>query len=430
MRDYIKHTITVISLTFVLFFLFNRFLTPIFAIVVALIIATTCNYFLFQKRDSKIGIHAVFIVSVFLAILFIPLVGEKESKSLEKRTLAEFPEWRWSNVWTFFKGYQAYFDDRFAFRNEIINAHGKMKYEIFQSNALTNKVNKGKDGWLFLNEQEYIDPISTPFTEKELQQFHYNLVVITKWFEKHEIKYYFTIPPVKPRIYPEKLSPYLSVALNFSKIKQLNDYLVKKSTYHFIDYRSELLKGKNNQQLYYKGDTHWNLFGAFIGYTKIINTIAQDFPQITPHQIENFTEHKYQMSTGDLDRLLGYKKSSTTQSFFTLKDTADAVLKYSSHPETHTNGFEEWEMPVKTNGLKAFVIRDSFTEQLKIFLNSNFDRSVYAWMQQIPVKKIAKEKPDIVLHEMLERFTDFYLELPPEIENDTAFTKQFNIEDF
>jgi len=44
--------------------------------------------------------------------------------------------------------------------------------------------------------------------------------------------------------------------------------------------------------------------------------------------------------------------------------------------------------------------------------------------------KIKEEKSNIIIHEMLERFTFKYLELSPEIKNDTAFVNKFNIEDF
>jgi len=39
-----------------------------------------------------------------------------------------------------------------------------------------------------------------------------------------------------------------------------------------IDVRRELIEAKKNQQVYYKTDTHWNQRGAFVGYSKIINS--------------------------------------------------------------------------------------------------------------------------------------------------------------
>ena len=80
--------------------------------------------------------------------------------------------------------------------------------------------------------------------------------------------------------------------------------------------------------------------------------------------------------------------------------------------------------------LKIYVVRDSFSENLKKFLSLNFSTSVYAWTTDVPVLEALEEKPDIILHEIVERFSFFYLELPPEIKNDTAFVNKFNIEDF
>jgi len=373
----------------------------------------------------------MFFVTVFLLVLFVPLVAEKETVSLEKRPLAEFPEWRWSNVWKFFKDYQNYFDDRFAFRNSLIDTFGKFKYEKLKLSNLTGNVAIGKNDWLFYHSKEYMKEVSKPFTQEELQLFHYNLVVTTKWFEQRGIKYYITIPPIKPRIYPEKLPDYMRVAMHFSRLDQINKYLKMNSKYNIIDLRDELFEAKKKNIIYFSTDTHWNEFGAFAAYTKIINSISKDFNELTPIDFKKIQPIPTKYSSGDLLGLLGFTTNKyTTQYVLTLKDTVKFNLVYASDPGLPKNNFETWETPKSSSKLKIYVVRDSFSENVKRFLLLNFARSTYAWIPVIPVNEVIEEHPDILLHETLERFTYCYLELPVEIKKDTAFTNQFNIKDF
>ncbi|MCO6500401.1 MAG: hypothetical protein J5I47_08510 [Vicingus serpentipes] len=372
------------------------------------------------------------MTSSFLLVLFIPFVGEKETESfLEKRALAEFPKWRWNNVWTFFFGYQEYFDDRFTFRNDIIDFYGNLKYEKLKTKPLSNKAVIGKEGWLFITGKDYLNNISVPFTKEELQILHYNLVVTTEWFNKKGVKYYLTIPPVKPRIYSEYLPDYMKVRIHFSRLEQLNNYLNERKKINIIDYRDELIKRKTQQQIYYKTDTHWNEYGAFVGYTKIINEIIKDFKQITPLELKDYKETKTDGLPGDLIGMLGYNSTMSSTLYNLVRiDSLIPILTYSSDPKQHTGKIEEWKMPNSNNGLSIFVVRDSYSEHLRKFLSSHFDKSTYVWTTDLPIQKIAKSKPDIVLHELIERYIHFYLKLPPEIKNDTTFLSNYNIEDY
>ena len=430
MMKILKYLLLTVVITTFSYFIFIRLFDITFAYIFSVLTAILSS-FLLRNKISKFNFNKLFLLSFFLLILFIPLVGEKEEASLENRTLAPFPEWRWSNVWSFFSGYQDYFNDRFAFRNQLINIYGNLTYEQINSKPITIKSIIGKEDWLFMSKKDYINQVSIPFTTEELQIINYNLNVTTEWFKKHGIKYYLTVPPAKARIYPEYLPDYMRVRLNFCRIDQLTDYLNKKSSILPIDLKKDLITGKKQQQIYYKTDTHWNEFGAFIGYTKIIQRIAQDFPQIKPLKLEEFSVTKEVNHEGDLLAMLGYN-SNFFATKYTLypKDSIVPTLVYSTKPIIITNGFEKWKMPNNKTSLSIFVMRDSYSTHMKKFISANFEYSVYAWMPQIPVYKIAEEKPDIVLHEIFERFVHFNLELPPEIKKDTSFLKQYNIENY
>lgn len=432
MKKIFKNIILIVVFSSVLLLVFNRFINIYIGILLSLIISSIVAYFVSKFILKKNNINQLYFVGFFLLILFIPFVGEKQQESLEKRNLKEFPEWRWSNVWKFFKEYQIYFDDRFAFRNELIDTYGKFKFDNLNITNITGDVAIGKEKWLFYSEKDYLNNIATPFSKLELQKFNYNLNLTTKWLEKQGIKYYLVIPPVKASIYSEMLPDYMKIRTDFSRYHQLKDYLAINSKINFIDCYDELMEAKKSNEIYYKTDTHWNQIGAFIGYAKIINVLKQDFPQLQPFQLNDFNIVKTELFSGDLLSMLGYESKNPTFQYLTsLKSNIEPKLTLSTVlPENPENIFEIYEMPSDTNDLEIYVVRDSYSENLKKFLSLNFKKSVYYWKVQLPIINITKEKPAIVLHEILERFSYHYLELPPEIKNDTAFTNQFNIADF
>lgn len=432
MMNFLKYTLLAVCIFVLCFILFNAFIPIYLNGIISFGITVIIVFFIPKETIKKSGINQFYFVSIFLLLIFTPFVGEKENESLEKRKLKEFPEWRWSNVWKFFKGYQSYFNDRFAYRNSIIDFYGKLKYEKIGFTNMTGDIAFGKDNWLFYHEKDYLDRIAKPFTEKELQTLHYNLVVTTTWFNQHGIKYYLIIPPMKPRIYFDKIPNYMKISTDFSRLEQFNSYLNKNSKIQLIDVRSELIEEKKSHQVYYKTDTHWNQRGAFVAYTKIINTLNLDFPELQPIKISEMKQTSMEF-LGDLMPFLGHKSAiETTESLFEPKDTTlkPQLVRSVIPPDDSSHRLEVWETTKSLSNLKIYVVRDSFSENLKKFLSLNFSTSIYAWTTDVPIVEAIEEKPDIVLHEIVERFAFFYLELPLEIKNDTAFTNQFNIEDF
>jgi alginate O-acetyltransferase complex protein AlgJ len=53
------------------------------------------------------------------------------------------------------------------------------------------------------------------------------------------------------------------------------------------------------------------------------------------------------------------------------------------------------------------MFRDSFATYLIPFLGYHFQRSVYIWQRPWDLALIEREKPDVVIDEMLERYLDW-----------------------
>jgi hypothetical protein len=59
---------------------------------------------------------------------------------------------------------------------------------------------------------------------------------------------------------------------------------------------------------------------------------------------------------------------------------------------------------VGSGALRAVVFHDSFMRALHPFLSEHFVRVVYDWRRQPDVRLIETERPDVVIHEVAERF--------------------------
>ncbi len=390
------------------------------------IVASIIGIFLFKEKIKDFSLNKSLLIFTFLIFIFVPLVGKKQTTSLENRTLAPFPEWRWSNIWKFLFQYQTYFEDRFAYRNEMIAGINRLKINIFHKSATPDLVAIGSNGWLFTSKKDYIAATSAIYSEAQLDTIVFNLEIITQYFASKNIKYYFMMLPVKTRIYPENMVRLQLLEMANSKRDQIYERLKNNQIITSIDCKHELIDGKKVKDTYYKSDTHWNMFGAFLGYKKLMPILQSDFPQLTAYNENDFVIDSIVDYDGNLQKMLGITNMFQMKHYsYTFKNGYEPItntLKSSEYPNLNIT---KSKMLHSGNNLKLFLVRDSFSEHLKIFLIPNFSTSVLAWTPIIPVNAVLNESPDLVVHEMLELFSDNLLKLPPEILADQDFINEY-----
>jgi hypothetical protein len=362
----------------------------------------------------------LFLVATFLLMIFVPLLGPKASTSLEKRRLASFPEFHSSNIWKFFKQYNDYFSDRFAFRIEWLVLIARMKMNLFGISSVPDKVAIGEDNWLFSAGPYYLSISSVPFTPEVLRLININLEIMTKWLADRNIKFYLLGVPMKGRIYPEKMPGDLRWLMAHSRIRQLFDYIKDNPKLKIIDITNELLEGKKVRPTYLKTDTHWNQFGAFLAYTKVMQTMKRDFPDLYIYDINEFKLASEISDGGDLMQCMGLSTGLPYEQYtLRLKSGLKPVLIDSSFAGDTKVSIRE--MKQSKNKQRLYVVHDSMTMFLRLFLMPSFQRSFYYWHTQMNIPLLLNEKPDIVLQEMAELLIARLVELPPQMEADTAF---------
>lgn len=136
----------------------------------------------------------------------------------------------------------------------------------------------GRDGWLFLGNNYSRSLLYKINGIKEsdkstITQIREVILSWDRWFIDNGVKEFkVMIAPDKDSVYREKLPKWYAQ----SNI-QFSDVIQKELPNIYIDILSSILKNKTEEYpLYYKTDTHWNNYGAWIGFSELMKSLNKE----------------------------------------------------------------------------------------------------------------------------------------------------------
>lgn len=345
----------------------------------------------------------VFIL-IFFSLLFLPLLSiaidiRMDNNIInEKRLKAQKPVWDNDKI-DYIKKYYKFFKDNFAGREHLISFYNNFKYNLLNESTVPDRILFGKDDFLFYSKQNDGDSIMDyqgliKLDSDKLKSIRLGLLDFNKWLSERNIKFYFIIAPDKQTVYPDKMPDNIRRCFITSTDQILNE--IDDRNIKIIDLREDLINARSMKyELYAKSDTHWNSLGAYIAYKKIMEVIYRDFNIIKPIRI-NLNQFEFVSRTDikDLYDMLGVKGFLPTKyAMINLPSLFSVVSKYDKDLVT-SSGY---------NKLRVIMFRDSFTDALQPFLSNTFGYINYKWTYKIDKGIILKEKPDIVIFEVVER---------------------------
>ncbi len=246
----------------------------------------------------------------------------------------------------------------------------------------------GKDGWLDYTGKKNLDGyqnvIKTPpgawkKTQQKLQRLYEEL-------QKRNITFILVIPPNKATIYPDKLPDEIRKINPQSKLDTFADYLQQHGPPILVDLRPALQEGRKKQDVYYQTNTHWNRYGAFIGYTEVMKELSKTYPQLTPKSIDDFVISTRQPVAHDIARIIGATNLLESGMIFIPK---------------------EQDNTPKENLPTLLMYMDSFGTGMKDFISPHFRKTTFIALTLNPnllsLKRIDTTKPNIVILEIVER---------------------------
>lgn len=352
------------------------------------------------------------IIVIFFIVLLTPMVDwiwdiDPASNLNENRQLIERPQLPHSlkSALKFRSKFQKYFNDNFGFRKTLLIGNYLFKYVLLGVSP-SNDVVAGKNGWLFYAGNAEIEDCRhiTRFSQEQLHRWSVNYNLKKKWLEQQGIQYLLVIAPNKSSVYPEYLPNALKSVRDVSALDEFITYMQKNSEVDVIDLRESLISAKAGEAVYFKTDTHWNNYGAFVAYLEIMKAVTTWFPNLKYLKVADFKIDKKPSPAGDLAGMIGGQElMSDYQYHFEPKKafTASVVEKSEKVRGTFTMEKKDSNLP------RATIFRDSFFIALVPFVAENFRSSTYyweTWDTKTPMNEIInRHRPDIVIEEVVER---------------------------
>ncbi|HVB37044.1 MAG TPA: hypothetical protein VND92_00840, partial [Vicinamibacterales bacterium] len=161
---------------------------------------------------------------------------------------------------------------------------------------------------------------------------------------------------------------------------------------------------------YHRTDSHWNDAGAFVAYTQIADRLLRWFPAVIPWRRSAFREDVHVTPGLDLANMLGLSDVITERrrDLVPLRPRQARVVE-PAHPDPD---FEEGRLVTVVSNPdlpRAVVFRDSFMSALIPFLSEHFQRAVYLWQNDFDPDVVRRERPTVVIQELVGRRLTTYL---------------------
>lgn len=364
------------------------------------------------QRIPVLVYGVIMVLGIIVLNNIVTIIPDKESH--ENRNLASLPALTNQNVFDYPELLTQYTNDHFAFRNRLFSFHSLIRARYLKASSLPEEVIVGKDQWFFKQDPLAIQDMRrlSYLPETSLQQMVAMLRERITWLQQQGIRYYIMVPPNPERIYPDHYPDRYAVVPNVGhdRLDFYKRYLKEQLNLALIDPTDSLLFYRHVHDVYYSNDTHWNLFGAWVGYTDLIHYLQKDFPCLHPITYDQLDIKVSLAEKGDLAAMLGIEQYYPRNEIqVNLKDTSnrleqsttsDVVLHYHN---THL---------VDSCHLRAIVFRDSYSNYLLPYLNKHFEYCTYVWTYNFMHDMIAKEKPDLVILEAQQRVLYYALHAP------------------
>ncbi|MBE7560726.1 hypothetical protein HS125_18000 [bacterium] len=358
------------------------------------------------------------LVLLFLVLISAPYVARQwevgpDPALSERRKPAIKPRlaWNWRALAAYPGLYDKYYNDHFGLRGYLIDAYNHLLVRELGVSPKSDVI-LGKHGWLFYGAQNAVDVYRSPepFTDKELDDWRWNLLLRREWLARKGIPYIIVIAPDKAGVYPEYLPDWIVPATTESRTDQWVNFMRATTDLVIVDLRGPMKAAKGDRLLYHKADTHWNDLGAFVGYTEMMMAIGRVLPSVQPRPLSDYRIYQRANPRGDLAGMLGMDDFFEWHPALAANFPTAATL---AQPRIRSDEWARWRvyMALATESRdrslpRAVVFNDSYFYGVIPYFAEHFSRAVYVHMRpdRFAPELIEREKPDVVVQELVERW--------------------------
>lgn len=357
-------------------------------------------------KITKQSVLSRIVVIVFIAFLIVPTLcfelikNHIDTENYENRELASKPELSISEITSYPKLFEDYYNDHLPFKNQFVRLNTMINIYAFKTLS-SDKVILGKDYWLFYKNYNDWDPIScytgtNLFTSEQLEYYKSVIENTNDILNAAGKTLIITVAPNKEQVYSEYMPNDIKVVSDFSRSDQLIAHLKQHTLVKIADPFSELLENKQNYPLYYKHDTHWTALGSFVAEQQIMEILTgnrlylDDIKYTSTGRARN--DLAQMVNIGDILKPQGAINIDN----FHPEITVDKLPTSSEHYNGYTSNSKDER--------KVLVLGDSFREEMRNHLPYNFAETHIYHYDAIDAKGIADTDADVIILEMVERY--------------------------
>lgn len=359
-----------------------------------------------RQKAFNLALTSAFVILVVMPGLFMwaPAGG-----SAEKRNLAPLPSLSWTraSIEAFPAKFEQFANDHFGFRESFLNLQSYVMRRLFRESS-SSRVIFGADGWLFytgdFSQADMLRQVR--FSGEERERWKSSIAQRGAWLQAQGVAYRFVVAPDKHTVYRDKL-PARYQANGPSRFQGLKDELG--ASPYLVDLAPALVqrKGKGPDLLYFREDTHWTSYGAYVGYREIMKSLGPQFAGNTLSTPESDIAVDKDAWRADLAEMARLKVIDRSQPRSELLPSCGQWSQAMVPAGMSADGYIQFlARKCPTRARTALVFHDSFAEALMPFLGDSFERIVFVWGEptdEFFVKMVQQEKPDVVIEERVER---------------------------
>jgi hypothetical protein len=363
------------------------------------------------EAEPRLPVFALYIM-LFPQLIAGPIIRWRDIAAQLSRRETRLADFAFAPLKDFPPRFERALADQFGSRRALLLFQHAVVAGLFRTSPAPN-VLMGREGWLYwLGEDgRSLDRNfrgTLAVQDAELAAVAAELKRRGDFLAARGIPYVVTIVPEKFTIYPEYLPPWVAPAVTPTPLSRLERLLAEDGTVRYVDLVQPLRGAKSSALLYYRTDSHWNLLGATVGYERIMRALQGALPEERLQAIAAPVRPAYVPGVdwywGDLARMVGVPYLFREPDYAPLaKVLSDRSGRCAQQDAALTDpGFEVYHC-ARPGLPKAVVYRDSMAVSLIPLLSENFSRVVYVTSLRLDRALIERERPDVVIEEMVER---------------------------
>jgi len=236
----------------------------------------------------------------------------------------------------------------------------------------------------------------------------------------------YMLIPSPATTYPETMPDEYVPNDGPSRLEQVTEAITNAGI-KVIDLREAFKAHKNDEyKLYWKTDSHWTDYGAYIAYKELFNYISEKHPECKPREFDEFDWVEDEYLGGDMSMYLeyfgsnGYNESNTPMKEhnvlrvpkFDMPSSISSIERYVGGKRlTYNTMTVQNPNNIKTDRSElpsALIMRDSYSTQLFDIVAERFDTTWYKamWDYSFMNREIQQKQPDYIIYILVERNLD------------------------